>query len=56
MVVYNTVNNTMKTMTWDYTPTADEAIVGTFRLKYHTHEFVSCNFPLKLQLMVKILI
>lgn len=48
MVVYNTVNNTMKTMTWDYTPTADEAIVGTFRLKYHTHEFVSCNFPFEI--------
>ena len=45
MIVYNTVNNTIKTMTWDYTPTADEAIIGTFRLKYHTHEFVSCNFP-----------
>ena len=48
MVVYNTVNNTMKTMTWYYTPTADEAIVGTFRLKYHTHEFVSCNFPFEI--------
>lgn len=48
MVVYNTVNNTMKTMTWDYIPTADEAIVGTFRLKYHTHEFVSCNFPFEI--------
>ena len=54
MVVYNTVNNTMKTMTWDYTPTADEAIVGTFRLKYHTHEFVSCNFPFEITIDGKV--